>query len=90
MLRASVININGSWDYHLPFSMFSYNNSYHSSIHLAPYETLYGRRYKSLVGWFEVGLAALIEPDSVLYAIAKVQHIRESNKITQSRQKSYA
>ena len=57
---------------------------------MAPYETLYGRRYRSPVGWLEVGEAALIGPDSVLYAMEKVQLIRDRLKTAQSRQKSYA
>ena len=58
MLRACVIDFKGSWDDHLPLIEFAYNNSYHSSIQMAPYEALYGRRYRSPVGWFEVGEAA--------------------------------
>ncbi|GJZ25382.1 putative reverse transcriptase domain-containing protein [Tanacetum coccineum] len=32
MLRACVLDFEGSWDVHLPLVEFSYNNSYHSSI----------------------------------------------------------
>ncbi|KAI3824596.1 hypothetical protein L1987_06060 [Smallanthus sonchifolius] len=32
MLRACIIDFNGSWDNHLPLAEFSYNNIYHSSI----------------------------------------------------------
>ena len=88
MLR--VIDFKGSWDEHLPLIEFAYNNSYHSSIQMAPYEALYGRRCRSPVGWFEVGEAALIGPASVLYAMDKVQIIRDRLKTTQSRQKYYS
>ena len=57
---------------------------------MAPYEALYERRCRSSVGWFEVGEEALIGPDLVLYAMEKVQLIRDRLKTTQSRQKSYA
>ena len=40
---------------------------------MAPYEALYGRRYRSPVGRFEVGEGALKGPNSVLYAMEKVQ-----------------
>ncbi|KAI3813695.1 hypothetical protein L1987_18425 [Smallanthus sonchifolius] len=43
MLRSCVIDHGGSWDNHLPLVEFSYNNSYHTSIHAAPFEALYGR-----------------------------------------------
>ena len=85
MLRACVINFKGGWDDHLSLIEFAYNNSYHSSIQMAPYEALYGRRCKSPVGWFEVGEAALIGPDSVLYAMEIVQLIRDRHNTTQSR-----
>jgi len=60
MLRACVIDFKGNWDDHLPLIEFSYNNSYHSSIVMAPFEALYGRRCRSPVGWFEVGEFALL------------------------------
>ncbi|MFV1118527.1 hypothetical protein, partial [Klebsiella pneumoniae] len=57
-------------------------------IQMAPYEALYGRRYRSHVGWFEV--RALKGPDSVLYATEKVQLIRDRLNTAQNLQKSYA
>ena len=56
---------------------------------MSPYEALYERRCRSSVGWFEVGETTLIGPDSVLYAMEKVQLIRDILKKAQSRQKSY-
>ncbi|WMV24216.1 hypothetical protein MTR67_017601 [Solanum verrucosum] len=58
MLRACVIDFKGSWNDHLPLIEFAYNNSYHSSIQMAPYEAFNGRRCRSTVGWFEVGSKA--------------------------------
>ena len=57
---------------------------------MTPYEALYGLRCRSPVGWFEIGEAALIGPDSVLYAMEKVQLIRDRLKTAKSLQKSYA
>ncbi|KAH0758120.1 hypothetical protein KY290_021613 [Solanum tuberosum] len=90
MLRACVIDFKGSWDDHLHIIEFAYNNSYHSSIQMAPYEALYGRRCRSPVGWFEVGEVALIGLDLVYDVMDKVQLIRDRLKLAQSRQKSYA
>ena len=90
MLIACVIYFKGSWDDHVPLIEFAYNNSYHSSIQIAPYEDLYGLRCRSPVCWFDVGEAAFIGPDSVIYATEKVQLIRDRLKTTQSHQKSYA
>ncbi|WMV09673.1 hypothetical protein MTR67_003058 [Solanum verrucosum] len=50
MLRACVIDFNGNWDEHLPLIEFAYNNSSHSSIAMDPFEAMYGRRCRSLVG----------------------------------------
>ena len=43
MLRACVLDHKGSWDENLPLVEFAYNNSYHESIKMTPYEALYGR-----------------------------------------------
>nr|GFA39667.1 reverse transcriptase domain-containing protein [Tanacetum cinerariifolium] len=43
MLRACMIDFGKGWVKHLPLVEFSYNNSYHASIKVAPYEALYGR-----------------------------------------------
>ncbi|WMV46414.1 hypothetical protein MTR67_039799 [Solanum verrucosum] len=90
MLRACVIDFKGNWDDHLPLIEFSYNNSYHSSIAMAPFEELYGRRCRSLVGWFEVGKFSLLGPEVVYKATEKVLLIRNRLKMAHSRQKSYA
>ncbi|KAI3826072.1 hypothetical protein L1987_00114 [Smallanthus sonchifolius] len=47
MLRACVIDFSGNWDSHLSLIEFSYNNSYHTSINMAPFEALYGRKCRS-------------------------------------------
>nr|GEV63265.1 hypothetical protein [Tanacetum cinerariifolium] len=55
MLRACVINFGNGWVKHFPLVEFSYNNSYHASIKVAPFEALYGRKCRSPVCWAEVG-----------------------------------
>ena len=42
MLRGCVLNFKGLWDRHLPLVEFAYNNSFQSSIGMAPFEALYG------------------------------------------------
>nr|GEY28410.1 putative reverse transcriptase domain-containing protein [Tanacetum cinerariifolium] len=53
MLRACVIDFRKGWIKHLPLFEFSYNNSYHASINVAPYEALYGQKFRSPVCWAE-------------------------------------
>ncbi|GKA42288.1 putative reverse transcriptase domain-containing protein [Tanacetum coccineum] len=62
MLRACVIDFGSGWDKHLPLAEFSYNNSYHASIKVAPFEALYGRKCRSPVCWSDVGDAQLTGP----------------------------
>jgi hypothetical protein len=49
MLRACVMDHQGSWDQYLLLTEFSYNNSYQESIKMTPFEALYGRRYRTLL-----------------------------------------
>ncbi|GKG47747.1 putative reverse transcriptase domain-containing protein, partial [Tanacetum coccineum] len=55
MLRAYILDFEGSWDVHLSVVEFSYNSSYHSSVRCAPFEALYGRTCRSPIMWAEVG-----------------------------------
>ena len=71
MLRSFVIDFKGSWDDHLPLIEFSYNNSYHSSISIEPFEALYGRRCRSPVGSFEVGESSILGPPIIYESIEK-------------------
>ena len=47
MLRTCVMGFKGSWDNYLSLVEFAYNNSYHASIGMPPFEALYGRRCRS-------------------------------------------
>jgi len=68
---------------------FTYNNSYHSSIGIAPFEALYGRRCRTPLCWFELGESVVLGPDIVQQTTEKVKMIQEKMKASQSRQKSY-
>ncbi|XP_031394177.1 uncharacterized protein LOC116205681 [Punica granatum] len=90
MLRACVIEFQGSWDDYLPLMEFAYNNSYQSSIGMAPYESLYGRACRTPLCWNEVGERQLTGPEIVDLTAEKVKVIREVLKTAQGRQKNYA
>ena len=75
MLRACVLDLGGRWDSHLPLIEFVYNNSYHSSIGMAPFESLYGRRCRSPICWDEVGERKLIGPEIVQIIVDKIRLI---------------
>ncbi|KAJ9553882.1 LOW QUALITY PROTEIN: hypothetical protein OSB04_017927 [Centaurea solstitialis] len=88
MLRACVLDFGGSWESHLPLVEFSYNNSFHASIGMPPYEMLYGRRCRTPICWGEVGQRELGSTE--IRTTESIQQIRERLKAAQSRQKSYA
>jgi hypothetical protein len=90
MLRACVLDLKGSWANHLCLVEFAYNNSFQSSIGMAPYEALYGRKCRSPICWDEVGVRKILGPEIIQRTCEKVDLIRERLRTAQSRQKSYA
>ncbi|RVW73760.1 Transposon Tf2-2 polyprotein [Vitis vinifera] len=89
-LRACVLDFGGNWADYLPLAEFAYNNSYQSSIGMAPYEALYGRPCRSPLCWIKMGESHLLGPEIVQETTEKIQLIKEKLKIAQDRQKSYA
>ncbi|CAM8901825.1 unnamed protein product [Rhodiola kirilowii] len=90
MLRACVLDFKGSWVEHLPLIEFAYNNSFQSSLGMAPYEALYGRPCRSPLCWAEVGEKTFTGPEIIEETTEKVAQIRKRLLTAQSRQKSYA
>jgi hypothetical protein len=90
MLRACVLKYGKSWDKSLPYAEFSYNNSYQASIKMAPYEALYGRQCRTPLFWSQTGESQVFRPEVLKDAEKQVQMVRESLKVAQTRQKSYA
>ena len=60
MLRSFVIDYEGSWDRHIPLVEFGYNNSFQSSIVMATYESLYGRKCRTPLCWTELSEKKII------------------------------
>ena len=90
MLRACVLDFCGSWSKYLPLIDFSYNNSYQSTIGVAPYEMLYGRKCRSPIHWDETGERRYLGPEAVQRTSEAIEKIRARMLASQSRQKSYA
>ena len=55
MLWACVLEFKDNWVLHLSLVKFAYNNSYQTSIGMAPYKALYGRKCRTPLCWDEVG-----------------------------------
>ena len=69
---------------------FSYNNSFQSSIGMAPYEALYGRKCRTPMCWTELNEHKVIGLDIMKDTEEKVQVIRKRLKAASDRQKYYA
>ncbi|KAM2097159.1 hypothetical protein ACFX1R_020738 [Malus domestica] len=65
MLRSSVLQFGDSWHDRLDLMEFAYNNSFHSSIGMSPFEALYGRACRTPLCWLEVGERVLESPEIV-------------------------
>ena len=68
---------------------FAYNNQYQSSIGMAPYEALYGRKCRSPVFWDKEGLEILEGLEIVQSTVDKVDVIKSKLNTAQDRQKNY-
>ncbi|KAL6194997.1 hypothetical protein ACLB2K_030619 [Fragaria x ananassa] len=90
MLRACAMQFRGSWDKNLSLMEFAYNNSFHSSIGMAPFEALYRRQCRMPLCWNEVGEKELCGPELIHVTNEKIKVVRNRLKTAQSRQKSYA
>ncbi|KAA3480729.1 DNA/RNA polymerases superfamily protein [Gossypium australe] len=90
MLRGCVIDFRHSWEDFLPLAEFGYNNSYQSSIQMAPYEALYCRRCRTPTCWTELGERQLLGLELVSETEEKVKLIRARLKEASDRQKPYA
>jgi hypothetical protein len=90
MLRACVLQYDKNWDKCLSLVEFSYNNNYQTSLKMAPFEALYGRRCRNPLSWSQTGECKIFGPNLVTEAEEKVKTIQNNLKAAQSRQKSYA
>ena len=68
-----MIEFKRSWDTHLSLMEFAYNNSYQSSMGMAPFEALYGQQCRTPIQ---------ITSD-------KIHIVRDRLKTTKDKQKSY-
>ncbi|CAN6454525.1 unnamed protein product [Victoria cruziana] len=90
MLRACILEWQSEWDRHLPLVEFAYNNSYHASIEMAPFEALYGRPCRAPGYWSDIADAKFEDPLIIKYYADQVHLIRERLQTAQHRQKCYA
>ena len=71
MLGVCILDFKSNWDKHLPLVEFAYINSFHSSVSMAPYEALYGRRCRCPIGWFVVGESSLLGAELIYFTLKR-------------------
>ncbi|KAK9756538.1 hypothetical protein RND81_01G104600 [Saponaria officinalis] len=85
MIRACVLEFKGSWEDRLDLIEFSYNNSFHASIGMTPFEALYGRRCRSPICWDDISESVVLGPQMIEEMVGQVNIIREKMKGAQDR-----
>jgi transposase InsO family protein len=78
MLRACLMEHQGSWEKNLPWAEFSYNNSYQESLKMALFELLYERRCCTPLNWIGTWEKAIFCPDLFDEVEATVCHIQDN------------
>ncbi|CAN0881699.1 Transposon Ty3-I Gag-Pol polyprotein, partial [Linum grandiflorum] len=87
LLRSCVLEFDGPWIRDLPLVEFAYNNSYNSSIDVAPFEALYGRKCRTPLCWDEAAVRVITGPQIVQETADRVKQIRARLATAQNRQK---
>jgi hypothetical protein len=65
MLRMYVMDQQKRWEEFLPLVEFAYNNSYQSTIKMAPFEFLYGRPCQTPLSWDRLEDRVLVGPEAI-------------------------
>ena len=85
MLRACALEFQGKWEDDLPLVEISYNNSYQSTIKIAPFEALYGRKCRTPLCWSDLDEALIIGPEMIQETTKTIRKIQEHIRVAQSR-----
>jgi len=65
MLRMYVMDRQSHWKKYLSLVEFAYNNNYHSSIEMPPFEALYGRPCRTPLGWHILEDQVIVGPELI-------------------------
>lgn len=94
MLRDSVLYFKGGWN-DRPVEDVTFNNSYHSSLGMVPFEASYGRPCRIPTCWTRVGYGSLINnnslcgPNLVKQTTEKIVVIMDNMRAIQSQYKTF-
>ena len=85
-----VIDHPNQWEIYLQVVEFSYNNGYHSSLKVRPFEAMYGRKCNTFVGWDNPTDRVIIGPELLRNMEDQRVNIKQNFIEAQDRKKSYA
>lgn len=89
MLRMYVMDQQSHWEKYLPLVKFAYNNNYHSSIGIPPFEALYNKPCRTSLSWDKLEDQVIIGPELIQEMEEQVRQIKERLKEAHDRKKSY-
>ena len=90
MLRAYVMTKPTQWEEYLHLVEFAYNNGYHTSTQLSPFEFLYGQKCRTPSSWGGPEDKLSLGPEMLKEMEDMVKKVRANLKAAQDRQKSFA
>eukprot|EP00253_Pinus_taeda_P008152 PITA_08152 len=90
MFRACVMQKPTQWEDYLHLVEFSYNNGYHTSIQMSPFEVLYGRKCRTPSNWSGPKDKLKLGPEMLQEMEDMVKKVRANLKAAQDRQKNFA
>eukprot|EP00253_Pinus_taeda_P020750 PITA_20750 len=90
MLRSYVMQQPSRWEEYLHLVEFAYNNGYHASLHMSPFEVLYGRKCRTPSSWSGPEDKLVLGPEMLAEMEQMVKKVWANLKVAQDRQKSYA
>eukprot|EP00253_Pinus_taeda_P024650 PITA_24650 len=90
MLREYVMQQPSRWEDYLHLVEFAYNNGYHTSLQMSPFEVLYGRKFRTPSSWGGLEDKLMLGPEMLKEMDEMVKKVRTNLKATQDRQKSFA
>ena len=90
LLRSYVMQQPTRWEEYLHLVEFAYNNGYHASLKMSPFEVLYGRKCRTPSSWGGSEDKFLLGPEMLEEMEVMVKKVRANQKMAQDRQKNFA
>eukprot|EP00253_Pinus_taeda_P010363 PITA_10363 len=90
MLRAYVMQQPTRWEDYLHLVEFAYNNGYHTSTQMSPFEVMYGRKCRTPTSWGGPEDKLSLGPEMLKEMEDMVKKVRVNLKGAQDRQKNFA